>query len=71
MCELAATCVHVPGEMIAGSQANVTRVLEQSVMSRDGYRSHALTRDVYSSVGTHDRDSGEENHVGDVHTAVP
>ena len=69
VCGLAATCVHVPGGMIAVSQANVTRVLEQSVMSCDGYRSHALTRDVYSSVGTDDRDSGEGNHVDD--TMVP
>ena len=60
MCELAATCVHVPGEEIAGSQAIVTRFLEQSAMSRDGYQSYAQTRGARSIVGMHDRDSGEE-----------
>ena len=71
VCELAATCVHVPDEEIAGSQANVTRVLEQSVMSRDGYQSYAQTRGAHSIAVMRDRDSCEENHVCDWHAVVP
>jgi hypothetical protein len=58
-------------ETIAGSQANVTRVLEQSVTSRDGYQSRARIRGAHLIAVTCALGSNEENHVGDAHTAVP
>ena len=61
----------MPYEEIAGSQANVTRVLEQSVTNRDGYQRYAQTRGARSIAVMYDRDLGEENHVGDWHAVVP
>ena len=73
MCELAATCVHVPDAVIAGSQLNwVTRdVHEQSAKSRAGYRNYALTRGAHLIAVMHVRDWGEENHVSGWHAAGP
>ncbi len=61
VCELAATYVHVPDGVIAGSQVQgVTRgVREQSAKSHEGYQIYVLTRDAHLIAVVHVRDLGE------------